>query len=185
VEVSCRGWISTTEEGKKMRRRACRMAMRGAVPGGAAVGLTLVVLTAGCAAPVPNVDMEVSAPGTARVGENARVRVLFENLPREGCEIEMEFHGFGPDGPPLEIVLEMPPLDGASGDRKKLGLLWENSNGSILGALADMPHIPSGPGSPFEFPFEALSAGTTEIALTMTGADGNMIERTVTVVVVE
>lgn len=148
-------------------------------------------LFASCSSPVPKLQMEVSSPETARVGGYAAVWVLFENYPREGYDIEMELFGFGADGPPIEIMLEMPVLTGASGDRKKLLLRWENSNGDILGASPEPRLLPQ-PESPqealnngFGFAWEALAAGTTEMTLILTEADGNVIRRTVTVVVVE
>ena len=176
-----------------------RTPLRRLLVGGAAAGLTLAVLMAGCAAPVPELQMEVSSPWTARVGENAIVRVLLENLPKEGSFIDMAWYGFGAERPPAEglpvdATFELPSLAGASGDKKRFHLLWESSNGNILGGQMESPGIysPDGAGSPqdalnsgLEFYFEALAAGTTEITLTMTRADESVIERTVTVVVAE
>jgi len=148
------------------------------------IGLLVLVLMAGCTTPVPKLQMEVSSPETAHVGGHSTIWVLFENRPQEGFDIEVEMFGFGADGPPIEIMLEMPALAGASGDRKKVQLLWENSNGHILGVSPE-PMIPPQPNDGFGFSWEAMAAGTTEMTLTLTEADGNVIRRTVTVVVVE
>jgi len=159
------------------------------------VALLIVVgLFSGCGTPTPQLEMEVSTLGTARVGEYAVVRVIFRNLPLEGGDIDMAWYGFGIEDGPIDWTIGLPSLPGACGDPKKMSLLWESSNAGILeGPMeppdtnllddADLP--PDTRNLRFEFFFKALSAGTTDLKLTLTRPDGSVIERAVEVTVVE
>jgi hypothetical protein len=138
--------------------------------------------------------MEVPTPQTALVGRNVAVRVIFRNLPEEGSDIDMTWYGFGVEDVPVVVTVGLPSSPGASGDRKKLSLLWESSNADILGGQVEPPSIfstndeelrPGFRDASLEFYFETLSAGTTELSLTLTRPDGSLIERVVEVTVVE
>jgi hypothetical protein len=147
----------------------------------------LVLVVSGCATPVPPPQMKVSAPETAHVGERVIVLVLFENRPQGFLNVDVEFSGFGPCEPKIPpafksrwgIVLHA----GDRGDREMLDLSWNNSNCRILEAPPELLMPPDYDG--FGYSWEALAAGTTEMTLALTESDGNVIERTLTLTVVE
>lgn len=150
-------------------------------------GLLIVAgLTISCGAPPQELTMEVPTPQTVIVGKNVLVQVIFRNLPEEGSDFDMTWYGFG-EQPQVTIRL-LPP----SGDRVRLQLRCESSNASILGGLAEPPMIFSPNGAELRprakevslgFSFETLSAGTTELLLTLTRPDGNAVSKRIDVTV--
>jgi hypothetical protein len=158
--------------------------------------LAMLLIAAGfahsCSTPTRELTMEVSTPQTVVVGKNAVVHVILRNLPEEGGVINMTWYGFGVQGKPLEATVELPLSPGATGDPIRLQLVWESSNASILGAQMEPPTLSSPDGAELrpgardislDFYFEALSAGTTELSLTLTRANGSVVRQTVIVTV--
>jgi hypothetical protein len=133
--------------------------------------------------------MEVPSPQTVLVGRNAVVRVTFRNVPEEGCVIDMTWYGFGGHGEPVQATVELFP-SGASGDPARLQLVWESSNTVILGGQMEPPTVSISEGTELRrgtrdmglaLYFETLSAGTTDLTLTLTRTDGSIVRQTVVV----
>ncbi|MBI4284305.1 MAG: hypothetical protein HY670_00170 [Chloroflexi bacterium] len=135
--------------------------------------------------------MEVPEPRTVTVGENAVVQVILRNVPEEGSVIDITWYGFGRQ---TGMTTGLPPSPGASGEPVKLQLRLESSDASILGGLAKSP-APFAPNGGnlrlgdkdvgFRFYFQTLSAGKTDLSLTLTRPNASTVSRKVDVTVAE
>jgi hypothetical protein len=145
-------------------------------------GIFLVIagLSVSCNSTVQETTMEIKAAPVVALGENAAVRVDIKNIAEDITEIEMTWHGFGPEDLPRQRTIGLPRIGPPPSVTKALQLTWESSNAGILGTDATMPSFfsdnddksPSGTKDfGIEHYLQTLLPGSTEITFTL--KDGN------------
>jgi len=143
--------------------------------------LFMAGLSVSCNGAAQGIALEIKAAPMVTIGDNAAVRLTIKNIPEDITEIEMTWHGFGPEDLPRSMTIGLPRIGPSPSVTKALQLTWESSNAGILGTDATMPSFfsdneKSSSGTKnfdIEHYLQTLSTGSTEITFTL--KDGNDI----------
>jgi hypothetical protein len=144
--------------------------------------LVMAGLNVSCNDTAQAIALEIKAAPKVALGDNAAVRISIKNMPEDITEVEMTWHGFGPEDLPRPMTIGLPRIGPSPSVTKALQLTWESSNAGILGTDATMPSFfsdnddnsPSGTKDfSIEHYLQTLLPGSTEITFTL--KDGNDI----------